>query len=330
MSLDRRTLLGMASLAATAMAAGAARAQTPTKPEPEVIDLWPGAPPPAGKARGEEVVLRDGSHDGSVTNVVRPRLRVFRAAKPNGTAVVIAAGGGYRRINIRQTSEAMARWCNVMGVTAFVLYYRLPVDGWEPQAPFQDMQRAMRLVRGRAAEFGADPAKIGAVGMSAGGHLVGMIASRSDTAFYPAVDAADALSSRPDFTGLIYPVITVKPPYDDTQTRRMMAGERPTAEQSAAMSVETWVNANTPPTFLAQASDDPISSIQNSLIMYQAMLKAGAPVEMHLFEQGGHSFNMGAPGTTSTAWPVLFSSWAKSHGYFGGTVSAGRRSRQDD
>jgi acetyl esterase/lipase len=327
MQLDRRALLGGAALAASA--AGAALAQTPspaTPPtEPEVIDLWNGAMPAAGKGRGgPEVVLRDGSHDGSVTNVSQPRLRVFRAAKPNGTAVIVVAGGGYRRINIRATSEAMARWLNIMGVTAFVLYYRMPVDGWAPQAPLQDMQRAVRVVRARAAEFGVDPAKIGAVGASAGGHLVGMISSRADEAFYGPIDDADKQSARPDFAGLIYPVITLKPPFDNTQTRRMMAGENPTAEQSAAMSVETHVSNRTPPTFLAQCVDDSISAVDNSLIMFGALRAAKAPVELHVFEQGGHSFNMGVPGGPTSGWPTLFANWAKSHGFFGGKAIASR------
>jgi len=334
MQLDRRALLGGAALAFSA--ASAAQAQTTPAPAstapaaPEVVDLWAGAPPAAGKGKGgDEVVLQDGSHDGSVTNVMRPRMRVFRAPKPNGTGVIVVAGGGYRRINIRNTSEAMARWLNIMGVTAFVLYYRMPVDGWAPEAPLQDMQRAVRLVRARAAEFAVDPAKIGAVGASAGGHLVGMEASRADEAFYAPVDEADKVSARPDFCGLIYPVITLKPPFDNTQTRRMMAGENPTAAQSAAMSVETHVDGKTPPTFLAQCTDDAISAIDNSLIMYQALRAAKAPVELHVFEQGGHSFNMGVPGGPTSAWPGLFAAWAKSHGFFGGKAVAARASQGD-
>ena len=127
----------------------------------------------------------------------------------------------------------------------------------------------------------------------------------------------------------VHPVITVKPPFDNTQTRRMMAGENPSAEQSAAMSVETHVSNKTPPTFLAQCVDDNISAIDNSLIMFSALRAAKAPVELHVFEQGGHSFNMGVPGGPTSGWPTLFANWAKSHGFFGGKAVAARAPQGD-
>jgi len=224
---------------------------------------------------------------------------------------MIAAGGGYRRIENGNEALPAARWLNARGITAFVLSYRLPGEGWGagPLAPLQDAQRALRLIRAGAGRFAVDADRIGVLGFSAGGHLLGLAATRSAFLSYERVDAIDQISARPDFAALIYPVITLKPPLDQTSTRRQMVGAHPDAAQSAEWSVEDHVKANCPPVFLAQAKDDPVSDPQNTLIMQAACEQAGIPVDLIQLDDGGHGFGMGRPGTASVKWPEEFEAW---------------------
>ena len=249
--------------------------------------------------------------------MARPALLPLRPARANGTAVIIAPGGGYRRIESAREGLAVGRWLTGLGVTAFVLVYRLPGEGWAagPDAPLQDAQRAVRLVRGGARAWGLDPARIGVLGFSAGGHLMGMLSTRADAALYPPTDSRDGLPARPDFAGLVYPVITLRAPFDRTASRRALVGDAPTPEQSAAYSVERLVSAATPPVFLAGAVDDPIVPVDNALLMFEALRAKGVPAEVHLFERGGHGFNLGVPGSPPAAWPGLFAAWAGRSGF---------------
>ncbi len=233
-----------------------------------------------------------------------------RPAKPNGSAVLILGGGGYRRISIRHESEPTAAWLLGYGVTTFILYYRLPNAGWQVAAPFQDAQRAMRLIRARAEGWGLDESQIGIIGYSAGGHCAGMTSMRPDAALYAPIDDADKRSARPDFTGLIYPVLTMKPPYRTKVSGLTLLGPNPSLEATAAMSVDEQVTDDAPTTFLAHATDDPIAPVENSLYMFAALRKAHVPVEMHVFRSGGHGFNLGQPGNEDRAWPKLFATWA--------------------
>ncbi|WMD22980.1 alpha/beta hydrolase [Achromobacter seleniivolatilans] len=285
--------------------AGAALAAQPA--DQETLELWPGNRAPQGKGpEGPEKV----SAKGSVTQVSRPRLVVYRPAQPNGSAVLVIAGGGYAHIERGTESTPACLWLQAQGVTAFELVYRLPGEHWPPEAPLQDGQRAMRVIRAAAGKFGLDTGRIGIIGFSAGGHLAGMTAATPTVSRYPAVDAADSLSSRPDFAGLIYPVLTFMPPFDHTHARREIVGEHPSAEQSAAYSVDHLVTAQMPPVFLAQAQDDPISPVDNSTLMFSALRKVGVPTEMHIFPEGKHGWGLGQPGTRVHAWPGLFSDWA--------------------
>ena len=297
--IQRRSLL--AAAAAVALAPHA-RAQ----PAPEAIALWPGAPPGGSGPQGPEQV----SARGSVTNISRPRLLVHRPARPNGTAIVVASGGGYTHLANGTESTPAAIWLQSLGVTAFELIYRLPREGWSREAPFQDGQRAMRLVRAGAASWGINPARIGMMGFSAGGHLVGMTEVEPDAHRYPAGDATDTVSARPDFCALLYPVLSMLPPNDHTQSRIQIVGTSPSEAESAAWSVERHVTDRTPPTFLAQAEDDPISPIANSRMMYAALQAAHVPAELHIFEHGGHGWGMGRPGSEVSAWPAMFAHWA--------------------
>jgi acetyl esterase/lipase len=170
----------------------------------------------------------------------------------------------------------------------------------------------MRLIRANAARLRVDPRKIGVIGSSAGGHLAGILATRGDHDFYPRIDAVDASSATPDFAALIYPVISMRTPLDATRTARHLAG---LPNFAADYSVEEHVSASTPPVFLAHAADDPIANVGHSLAMFAAMRAAGRPVELHIFQRGGHSWGMGMPGSEVAAWPALFAEWARANGF---------------
>lgn len=272
--------------------------------------LWPGAPP-GGAAPGPQ---RD-SAKGSITQVEQPYLLVHRPARPNGVAILLASGGGYAHIEAGKESGPAAAWLQAQGITAFELVYRLPQEGGGVDAPFQDGQRAMRLIRARAAEWKIDPARIGMLGFSAGAHLAGMTAVQPHTVRYASVDAADKVSARPDFAVLLYPVLTMQPPFDTTHAKKELLGAHPAQTARDAMSVELQVDARTPPAFIAQALDDPIAPPENSQLMASALRRAGVPVELHLFRHGGHGWGLGKPGSEPAAWPQLLLAWLQAHGW---------------
>lgn len=304
--LTRRALLAAgAALAAAAPRASAAETQVP---------LWPDRPPGAGGPDGPPDI---DSH-GAVSAVSRPSLTLVAPARPSGIAMLVAAGGGYKRIENEREALPAARWLADRGITAFVLTYRLPAEGWAdgPLAPLQDAQRALRLIRAGVAGVPA-ATRLGVLGFSAGGHLMGLAATRSAFASYPPVDAADRLSARPDAAALIYPVITLEPPFDHTSTRRSLVGAHPDPSARAEWSVQTHVAARCPPVFLVQAADDPISDPDNSRIMAEACRRGGIPVELHILPSGGHGFAMGRPGTPSAAWPDWYAAWLGHEGFTG-------------
>jgi acetyl esterase/lipase len=274
---------------------------------PTALPLWPGSPPGGGGPSGSV----QQSAKGAISNIAIPDIEVLAPERPNGMAFLVAGGGGYKRIETGSESLPAAQWLNARGITAFVLSYRLPGEGWSagPLAPLQDAQRALRLIRANAGRFKVDPDRVGVLGFSAGGHLLGLAATRSAFASYDAVDATDALSARPDFAALIYPIITLKPPYDHTSTRKVLIGNHPSAALTSEWSVEDHVGAHCPPMFLVQAKDDPVSDPHNTLIMQAACEKAGIPVELHRPDTGGHGFGMGRSGTASATWPDDFTAW---------------------
>lgn len=282
------------------------------------LPLWPQGHLPE-VVQGPERIGDEGSAMGAVTRVSQPRMEIHRPAVPNGSAVLILGGGGYFRIQVGTAARPMAQWLASIGVTSAVLYYRLPADGWPASAPFADGQRAMRLLRAHAADLGIDPDRIGVMGASAGAHLAGILSTRFDRDFYPALDAADALPSRPAFLAMIYPVVTLKPPYDTTRTRRELGTQ---ADAVAAYSVEAHVRPDMPPVFLAHAADDPIADVGHSLLMFQAARAQNVPAELHVFERGGHSWGLGRPGSRVAQWPRLFATWARAHGFIGAPPAA--------
>ncbi|GGE03499.1 hypothetical protein GCM10011390_23000 [Aureimonas endophytica] len=274
----------------------------------ELLALWPGVAPGGGGPSGEPLQ----ASGGALRNIAVPAIEIVRPARPNGSAILVAAGGGYRRIEIGKEARRAALWLAARGITACILRYRLPAEGWVngPLAPLQDAQRALRLLRGgRVPDI--DPERIGALGFSAGGHLLGMAASCAAESSYEPVDAADRHSARPSALALLYPIVTLLPPYDDTSTRRILVGRHPTRSQSARWSVETHVHADCPPLLLVEALDDPIAAPANGALLARACRDAGVAIEWHRLASGGHGFGMGRPGEPSAAWPGWYEAWLR-------------------
>lgn len=289
----------------------------------EVIALWPGIAPGAPSVLPLRKVEQRSSdpnfNDRWLTGIDRPTLTVRRPAAPNGSAVMLVPGGGYGFLAWDNEGEEQARWLTALGVTCFILTYRLPGEGWANRAsvPLVDAQRGLRLIRALAADYGVDSKRIGVLGFSAGGHLAGSLATRHGESLYTPIDAADRLSARPDLVGLIYPVISMNPAITHPGSRDNLFGPVQTPEALRYASVERRVTADTPPVFLCHASDDGLVPIANSLAMYQAMLAAKRPAELHAFDQGGHGFGVRAPKSAPiSVWPTLFAAYARRTGVF--------------
>jgi acetyl esterase/lipase len=330
--MDRRMLLA-AGLAATlpgrAFAVDtpiAGDGRVPSDPA-EIVPLWPGLPP-GGEGLSlppYRVSVRTPPvlplADRSLDQVGRPQLDVFRPDKPDGSALIVAPGGGYSREVFDLEGMDIARHYNMRGVTCFMLRYRLPGEGWKNRelVPLQDAQRAMRLVRSQAAKYGVDPARIGFMGFSAGGHLAASIATKFDLPTYAPIDAADSISARPDFSVPMYPVITMGEGCH-AGSRDHLLGESASPDLIDAWSLERHVGPNTPPTFLALASDDTtVPPLPNAGAYYVALQEAKIPSEIHLFESGGHGFGIARTvGKPDAAWPDLLTQWGRSHGFFRG------------
>lgn len=279
----------------------------------EQISLWPKNKMPDQLGTREAETITD---KGSVTNVSDPRLIIRRPKNPNGTAILVISGGGYAHIELGKESTPTANWLQSEGITSFEIIYRLPQENWKTtNVPFEDAQRAMRLIRNSAKKYGINANKIGILGFSAGGHLAGMIATQPNKKFYESIDAIDSLSARPDFVGLIYPVISMLPPNNKTHAFKSILGAHPSTSEEIAFSVERQVNAHTPSSFLAQAVDDPISPVENSILMNNALKTANVPVEMHLFKTGGHGWGLGKKGSDVVGWSGLFREWMTSSGF---------------
>ncbi len=263
---------------------------------PAPMLLWPGGAPGA---------LGDADED-------KPSLTVYLpAANPTRTAVVIAPGGGYYHLSPVQD---VANWLNARGVAAFVLKYRLGMRYHNP-VELEDARRAIRLVRAHAAEYGVAPDHIGMWGFSAGGHLAATVGTKFDAGNASAADAIERESCRPDFLVLAYPVITMEAPYVHTGSKRYLLGEAPTQAELDAMSAELHVTPQTPPTFLYATTDDPSVPVNNSVMFYEALVKGGVPVEMHLFQHGAHGSGLGVGNPQLSVWPDLLIKWMRERGY---------------
>lgn len=326
MTLDRRTLLGVAALAsaAPALTPVSASAQTPAvaPPDPtETIHLWPNGAPGGENVTVTAIVPERSTnpafHDRFAQFTTDPILTVMRPDRPNGAAMLLIPGGGYKWSVVDKEGLDVARVFAAVGVTCFVLRYRLPADGWAsgPNAPLQDAQRAMRLIRAHAADYGIDPSRIASLGGSAGGHLAGLLAARRD-ATYDAVDAADSVSFRPDLNILLYPVATMADPFVHAGSREQLLGANPTPEQIAAWSLERMDWTGVAPTILIHAVDDPSVPVENSLNLLATLRAATVTTEAHLFQEGGHGFGIRLiAGKPAAVWPDLVQAFGGRNGW---------------
>ncbi|PSO11531.1 MULTISPECIES: alpha/beta hydrolase [unclassified Sphingobium] len=317
MTITRRMVIG----AGAALATVPVRALAQSAPADEVIDLWPASPPGASGnkiARKVEDQSRDPAKpDRWISGIDRPFLVVRRPKHPNGTAMLVVPGGSYWFLSYDNEGVSQVDWLNAQGVTAFILMYRLPGEGWRQRenVPLQDAQRAMRLIRSRAQQFGIMPERVGVLGFSAGGHLAGSLATCHAEPVYAPVDAADGLSARPDVAGLIYPVISVDAPFTHEGSRAALLGQNPTEASRKARSVELRVTDDTSPVFLMHAADDGAVPVANSIALFQAMQAKARPVALHVFEHGGHGFGVRLPASEpASIWPTLFAAFAARHG----------------
>ena len=271
------------------------------------VPIWPGAAPDARSAKGPESAEKTGKDSlvaglpwVVVKNVSRPTMTVYSpTGKNTGAAVVVFPGGGYEILAIDLEGSEVCDWLTSRGVTCVLLKYRVPAPrsaphwGAYPQSPIalEDAQRTVGLLRFHAKEYQIDPHKIGVLGFSAGGHLSAAISTHFDKRLYPAVDAADKESCRPDFAVSIYP------------------GHLWIDHKQFELNPNVPVTRQTPPTFLLQDEDDDVDNVNDSLVYYIALKKAGVPVEMHLYAHGGHAFGLRRTKFPVTKWPELFETW---------------------
>lgn len=283
------------------------------------IPLWPDVPPGSENLSLTEVVEERSPdvtafRDRAVTAIGTPRLLAWVPEKPNGTSVVLAPGGGYVRVVLDKEGYEIAEWLNGLGVTVFILLYRLPGEGHANQSlvPLQDAQRALRLVRANAGRWGLSSDRIIAMGCSAGGHVMGSLATMHDRPVYAPVDEIDKESARPDYAALIYAVLTMEQRWAHPGSRRFLLGETPDTEAVDAWSCEKHVGAHVPPCFIEHAADDASVPVENSLRMYNALHEAGVQTALHVFESGGHGHGIRlAQGRPVEAWTLLFANWLR-------------------
>jgi acetyl esterase/lipase len=254
---------------------------------------------------------------GAVGNeaVDRPKITVYRAPAETatGTAVVVCPGGGYVVLAADHEGKQVAEWLNSLGVSAFVLQYRLGPRYHHP-APLQDAQRALRMVRSGAAEWGVDPARIGILGFSAGGHLASTAATHFDDGNPEADDPVARESSRPAFAVLCYPVITLEGPFAHVGSRTALLGDSPDPALVEALSNERHVTSRTPPTFLFHTADDASVPVENSLLFFSALRKAGVAAELHVFAHGRHGVGLAPDDPSLSQWPGLCAQWMRGLG----------------
>jgi len=258
--------------------------------------------------------------------VTRPTMTVYSPqGNDTGVAIVVFPGGGYQELAIDLEGTEVCDWLTPKGITCILLKYRVtdvgpyPKSGPYPESPMalEDAQRTIGLVRFHAAEWHIDPRKIGVLGFSAGGHLSAAVSNYFVKRLYPPVDAADKESCRPDFSVAIYPghLSLSAAEWDAKQgTRKFVVRHPANADKDLALNPDLPVTSQTPPTFLLQAEDDRVDSVNDALAYYIALKKAGVPVEMHLYAHGGHAFGLRRTALPITAWPQLVETWLRTIG----------------
>lgn len=265
--------------------------------QPQTMLLWPSGAPGA---------VGDEDPD-------RPTLTLYRPEKPVGTAVVVCPGGGYATLAMDHEGRQVAEWLNSLGITAFVLKYR-HAPRYRHPAPLQDAQRALRLVRSRAAEFGVAPDRIGIWGFSAGGHLASTAGTHFDAGKPDASDPIERVSSRPDFLILAYPVVSFTTDYVHKGSRRNLLGDNPDPAAVENLSNEKQVTAQTPPAFLFHTTEDKGVPPENSILFYLALRKVGVPAELHIYERGRHGVGLAPNDPVLSSWPARLADWLRVRG----------------
>ncbi len=282
------------------------------------ISLWQNIPG-AIKSNDykEEITKGDDGVISGLSKVSQPTLSIFLAdqSSSNGTAVIICPGGGYTHLAINKEGYKIAKWFNSFGISAFVLKYRMPSDLTMKDktiGPLQDAQEAIRMVRHNATKWHLDPNKIGIMGFSAGGHLAATASTQYPEKIY---DSKDEVSARPDFSILIYPVISMQDGITHNGSKKYLLGENATSEMVEKFSNEKRVDDKTPKAFIVHATDDKVVPVENSINYYLALKQNKIPVEMHIYENGGHGFGLGVQGTNIN-WPKACEKWMATNGYF--------------
>ncbi|WP_353064156.1 alpha/beta hydrolase [Tunturibacter psychrotolerans] len=283
----------------------------PAGPEHAVVTLWPKGAPGVNTTTGPEA---DTTTAASEKIAGRPLVRLGNVSVPtitvyepkvvgNGAAVVVFPGGAYRILAMDLEGTEVCDWLTARGVACFLLKYRVPETGPYPKSDegLQDAQRAVGMVRARAAEWKIEPNKVGVLGFSAGAHLAAAVSTHYATRLYPRVDAADEVSCRPDFAVVMYP------------------GYLAIAEKGMAFSPDIPVTKETPPTFLVQAEDDATAHVENAVEYFLALKRAGVPTELHVYAEGGHGYGLRRTKLPVTAWPDLVDVWMKTIGVTAGT-----------
>lgn len=273
---------------------------------PAIIKLWPEGVP--GQWQAPPAMQTDGRRYWSIHD---PELTVFPARDPTPGAplMLVVPGGGYSRNGWLNGGLRIARWLNGIGVTAAVLKYRL--HEYNHPAQLQDAQRALRILRQRAGQFGGSPDNIGVIGSSAGGHLAAHLAVAWDLDTGLEHDALQSVSARPDFQILLYPVVTAHAPHAHAGSRRNVLGENPTPEDLSAFSIEELARPDVPPAFIVTTSEDAVVPVENSLLLYQALHEAGIPVDLHVFQEGPHGFSAQSLDLPVSGWTTLAEQWMR-------------------
>ncbi len=281
-----------------------------------IIPLWNKIP---DEIKAPDYKENESIKDGKVLStslVSMPTLSIFLPKKTqlNQAAVIIFPGGGYQHLAIDKEGTKVAEWFNSLGIAAIVVKYRLPSDKIMKNkniGPLQDAQEAVRYVRQNASKYNIDANKIGILGFSAGGHLASTLATHYDDKIY---ESSFKVSARPDFSLLIYPVISMQNDITHKGSQISLLGENPSQELRDSFSNEKRINAQAPPTFLVHATDDTTVLPENSINFYLALKNNGVPAELHIYEKGGHGFGLGVK-DTSKFWTRDCEEWLKNHGY---------------
>ena len=300
--MKRTGLLVFGALVSLTTSLFAQRSGWPPAPGHVTLQVWPGVAPEAPAnppAEADTTTAKDNLIAGRplvrLGNVSAPTLTLYApkgGASGFGPAVVVFPGGGYSILAMDLEGTEVCDWLTSAGVNCVLLKYRVPGSGPYPKSPaaLQDAQRAMGLVRERAAEWGIDPKRVGVLGFSAGGHLAAALSTHFDQRLYDPVDAADKLSCRPDFAVVVYP------------------GYLALADKNFAPNPDIDPTANTPPTFIVQAEDDPMH-VENALVYFQQLKNAKVPAELHIYAQGGHGYGLRRTALPVTAWPQAAETW---------------------